>query len=60
MGITKGLSDKATFPDLAGATQQLEEVVDSETKSPADAGLFFVPLGLASGYFCFQAPLASW
>jgi hypothetical protein len=31
----------ATFPDLAGAPKQQEEVVGPETKSPAYAGLFF-------------------
>ena len=60
----KGWSDRATFPDLADATQQLEEIVDSETKSPATCGAFFclrsVGRASAATHFCFQAPLSSW
>jgi hypothetical protein len=37
------------------ATQQLEEIVGLETKSPATCGALFL-----RGYFFFQAPLASW
>lgn len=33
-GDQKGWSDTAAFPVLAGATEQLEEVADSETKAP--------------------------
>lgn len=66
MGIGRVRATRAAFPDLADATQQLEEIVDSETRSPANAGLFFgsanvtdrlVPGG--PDYFCFHAPPAS-
>ena len=57
-----GLSDNSDVSRFSRRHQTTRRLVDSETKSPANAGLFFGgahPCARGLRYFCFQLPSLS-